>query len=158
MALELLSVLSARIVMRLNSLSLQKKFSIIRRYLYISRSSGSSVEHRRCWKMPIIAPLSSSSSIMVLLSNALSVRKATNMRSSINGGTSTAPKNLSGHQTETHEIDQDIRQRTNCRRHAAFRAAYGQALNPLLLCALDVPVNLHNRCIDHDIFRVRITR
>lgn len=31
-------------------------------------------------------------------------------------------------------------------------------LCPLLFCTLVVPVNLHNRCIDHDIFRVRITR
>lgn len=46
MAPEFLSVLSDRIAMRLNSLSLQKKFSIRCRYLYISRSSGSSVEHR----------------------------------------------------------------------------------------------------------------
>lgn len=37
---------------------------------------------------------------------------------------------LSGHQTETHEIAQGIRQRKNLRRHAAFRAANGLALRP----------------------------
>ena len=37
---------------------------------------------------------------------------------------------LSGHQAETHEIAQGIRERENLRCHAAFRAAYGLALSP----------------------------
>jgi len=48
MARKLLSVLSARIAMRLNSLSLQKKFSMRWRHLYISVSICSGVVRRGC--------------------------------------------------------------------------------------------------------------
>lgn len=66
MALKLLSVLSARIAMRLNSLNLQKKFSIRCRHLYISRSRGSGFERLGCWEMTAVAPLSSSSAMEAL--------------------------------------------------------------------------------------------
>lgn len=90
------SLLSARIAMRLNSLSLQKKFSIRCRHLYISRSRGGGFERLGCWEMTTVAPLSFSSAMMTLLSNALSAIKASNSRLSISGDTSTLSKRWPG--------------------------------------------------------------
>ena len=47
---EAVSVLSARMAIRLNSLSLQKKFSIRCRHLYISVSIGEGCARRGCWR------------------------------------------------------------------------------------------------------------
>ena len=47
-ALKLMSVLSARMAMRLNSLSLPKKFSIKWRHLWRAASSGRGEARRGC--------------------------------------------------------------------------------------------------------------
>jgi hypothetical protein len=53
---KLLSVLSLRMAMRLYSLSLQKKFSIKCRHLYISLSISSGSARLECWEMAAFAP------------------------------------------------------------------------------------------------------
>ncbi|MFT8643955.1 hypothetical protein [Gluconacetobacter sp.] len=83
MALKLLSVLSARIAMRLNFSSLQKKFSIGRRHLYISRPSRSGFER--------------------LVGDESVEFEVVNQRWHIH-----AVDVLAGHQAETHEITQGI--------------------------------------------------
>src|SRR5436309_14039162 len=67
-ASKLRSVLSARMAIRLNSLSLQKKFSIRCRHLYISSSMARGFARRGCWEMTTFAPRSSRSAMMALLS------------------------------------------------------------------------------------------
>jgi hypothetical protein len=56
MAAKLRSVLQARMAMRLNSLSLPKKFSMRWRHLYISASISSGWARRECWDMTTLAP------------------------------------------------------------------------------------------------------
>lgn len=58
MALKKVSVLSASMAIRLNSLSSQKKFLIIWRLLWISVLMGKRAESHGCWEMQIKAPRS----------------------------------------------------------------------------------------------------
>src|SRR3982750_153760 len=64
--------------MRLNSLSLQKKFSIRWRHLYISVSICSGMARRGCCEITTLAPRSSRSAMMSLLSKAVSAIRAPN--------------------------------------------------------------------------------
>src|SRR5690554_5275936 len=85
MALKLESVLSDLMAIRLNSLSLQKKFSIRWRHLYISASIFNGWIRRGCWEITILAPRSSRSSMMTLLSKALSAMNASKLTPSRSG-------------------------------------------------------------------------
>jgi hypothetical protein len=86
---KLASVLSLRMAMRLNSLSLQKKFSTRCRHLYISVSMASGFVRRECWEMTIMAPRSFSSRMIQLESKALSAMRAAKETPSISGATPT---------------------------------------------------------------------
>lgn len=89
MALKHVSVFSDRSAMRLNSLSLQKKFSTRWRHLYISSSiSRGRLRCGRC-EMQIVAPRVFISSTIQLLSKALSARIASKEMSRISGATPT---------------------------------------------------------------------
>src|SRR5207247_1935530 len=99
-ASKLRSVLSARMAIRLNSLSLQKKFSIRCRHLYISSSMARGFARRGCWEMTTFAPRSSRSAMMALLSNALSAISASKASPSISGGTPTVSKRCPGSSTK----------------------------------------------------------
>ena len=85
---------------RLNSFSLQKKFSIKCRHLYISRSMSSGVVRRGCWAMTTLAPRSFRSATMSLLSKAVSPISAPNVTPSISGGTPTVSKRCPGKSTK----------------------------------------------------------
>src|SRR3954462_8164293 len=100
MASKLRSVLSARRAMRLNSLSLQKKFSIRWRHLYISASIWSGVARRGCCEITTLAPRSLRSAMISLLSKALSAIKAPNSIPSISGATPTVSKRCPGSSTK----------------------------------------------------------
>src|SRR3954447_475971 len=100
MASKLRSVLSARRAMRLNSLSLQKKFSIRWRHLYISVSIWSGTVRRGCCAINTLAPRLSRSAMMSLLSKAVSAMKAPNSRGSISGATPTVSKRCPGSSTK----------------------------------------------------------
>src|SRR3954447_11746242 len=89
----------ARRAMRLNSFSLQKKFSIKCRHLYISRSMSSGVERRGCWAMTALAPRSFRSATMSLLSKAVSPISAPKASPSMSGGTPTVSKRCPGKST-----------------------------------------------------------
>src|SRR5258708_25074953 len=82
--------------MRLNSLSLQKKFSIRWRHLYISSSILRGEVRRECWEMTTFAPRVSRSAMMALASNALSAIRAPNSTPSIRGGTPMVSKRCPG--------------------------------------------------------------
>ena len=88
-AAKLRSVLSVRKAMRRKSFRSQKKFSTKCRHLYISSSivSGS----LRCgrWEMQMVAPRAFISSMIQLLSKALSAKSASNDRPWIRGATPT---------------------------------------------------------------------
>src|SRR3954469_12504039 len=86
--------------MRLNSFSLQKKFSIKCRHLYISRSMSSGVVRRGCWAMTTLAPRSFRSATMSLLSKAVSPISAPNVTPSMSGGTPTVSKRCPGKSTK----------------------------------------------------------
>src|SRR3954466_5791477 len=86
--------------MRLNSLSLQKKFSIRWRHLYISVSIWSGVERRGCCEITTLAPRSLRSAMIWLLSKALSAIKAPNSIPSISGATPTVSKRCPGSSTK----------------------------------------------------------
>src|SRR5689334_17772998 len=86
--------------MRLNSLSLQKKFSIRWRHLYISVSIWSGVVRRGCCAITTLAPRRSRSAIMSLLSKAVSAIKAPNSMSLISGATPTVSKCCPGSSTK----------------------------------------------------------
>src|SRR3954454_16350495 len=86
--------------MRLNSLSLQKKFSIKWRHLYISASIWSGMARRGCCAITTLAPRWSRSAIISLLSKAVSAIKAPNSMPSIRGATPTVSKRCPGSSTK----------------------------------------------------------
>src|SRR3954471_116145 len=142
--------------MRLNSLSLQKKFSIRWRHLYISASIWSGVARRGCCEITTLAPRLSRSAIISLLSNALSAIKAPNSRPSISGATPTVSKRCPGSSTK----------RTRLPR-ASVRARILVVMPPLErpmawlavpFCALSVAVGLDDGGLHHGVFHVRLIR
>src|SRR4051794_40488736 len=142
--------------MRLNSLSLQKKFSIRWRHLYISASIWSGVVRRGCCEITTLAPRSSRSAMMSLLSKALSAIRAPNSRPSISGATPAVSKRWPGQQHKADEVAQGIGQGENLGRHAALGAANGLARSPPF--APSVAVHLDDGGIDHGVFHVRLIR
>src|SRR4051795_7585489 len=142
--------------MRLNSFSLQKKFSIKCRHLYISRSMSSGVVRRGCWAMTALAPRPSRSAIRALLSKAVSAISAPKASPSMSGGTPAVSKRCPGKSTK----------RTNCRAHPSrpgfwwsgrlWSGQWPGAKSPL--CPLPVPVDFDDGGVDHGVFQVGIVR
>lgn len=92
MAEKLRSVLSLRKATRLNSLSLQKKFSIRCRHLEISVSIWRGQVRRECWAITTLAPRSSRSAIKAFESKAVSAIRPPKAPLSISGATPTVSK------------------------------------------------------------------
>src|SRR4051812_37642166 len=114
--------------MRLNSFSLQKKFSIKCRHLYISRSMSSGVERRGCWAMTALAPRSFRSATMSLLSNAVSPISAPKASPSMSGGTPTVSKRcLPWQEHNAHKVAERVGERQDLGGQAAFGPADGLA-------------------------------
>src|SRR4051794_6108378 len=121
--------------MRLNSLSLQKKFSIRWRHLYISASIWSGVARRGCCEITSLAPRSLSSAMISLLSKALAVEglvgdQGTELDTLDQRRHSGRVKALSGQQHEADEIAQGVGQGQDLGPHAALGAANGLARSP----------------------------
>src|SRR5215217_6852387 len=115
--------------MRLNSLSLQKKFSIRWRHLYISRSMTSGGMRRGCWAMTTLAPRASRSAIMAFESNALSAIRAS--KNAVNERREAdRVEALPRQKHEAHEIAERISQGHDLGGHAAFGAPDGLARSP----------------------------
>src|SRR6185436_13337388 len=156
MAAKLWSVLSARRAMRLNSFSLQKKFSIKCRHLYISRSKASGVVRRGCWAMTALAPRSFRSATMSLLSNAVSPISAPKASPSRSGGTPTVSKRCPGKSTKRTRLPSaSVSARILVVRPPLERP---MAWREVPLCPLPVPVDLDDGRIDHGVFQVGLVR
>src|SRR6186997_1766684 len=130
--------------MRLNSLSLPKKFSMRCRHLYIPSSMVSGFARRGCWEMTTLAPRASRSAIMALLSNALSAISASKANPSMSGGMPTVSKRCPGRSTK----------RTRLPSASVSARIDRLALGPP--CALSVAVDLDDCGVDHGVFHVGI--
>src|SRR3954452_3423705 len=149
-AAKLVSVLSYRVAMRRNSLSLQKKFSTRWRHLYISKSQGIGVTRLALGGITAAAPRSSRSARIASLSKALSARRALKSRSVRSGATPALSCPAAG-RTARERIDQrDDRQ-----------AAAGPP-DGLILCppfrAGPVLVHSDDGSIDDHVLEVRVVR
>ena len=80
--------------------------------------------------MTILAPRTSSSAMMALLSNALSAISAAKAQPVDERRDTDRVEALSRQQHETDEIAERVGERQNLGRHAAFRASNGLALSP----------------------------
>src|SRR3954471_18042854 len=142
--------------MRLNSFSLQKKFSIKCRHLYISRSISSGVVRRGCWAMTTLAPRSFRSAMISLLSKAVSPINASKASPSMSGGTPTVSNRCPGRSTKRTRLPSAsvsariLVVRPPLERPMAWRSPP--------LCPLSVPVDLNNGRVDHGVFYVRLVR
>src|SRR3954454_7891499 len=156
MASKLWSVLSARMAMRLNSLSLQKKFSIRWRHLYISVSICSGMARRGCCAITTLAPRWSRLAMMSLLSKAVSAIKAPNSRSSLSGATPMVSKRCPGSRVKRTRLPRaSVRARILVVMPPLERPMAWPAV-PLLR-----PVRDGEPCdsgIDHGVFHVRLVR
>ena len=129
MAAKLVSVLSARMAMRLNSLSLQKKFSIKWRHLYISPSSGWERARRGCCEITILAPRAFRSAmhgvdVEGFVGDQRAEGQAVDERRHAD-----RVKALAKQQDEAREIAESVGEGQDFGGHAAFGAADGLALS-----------------------------
>src|SRR3954469_8807723 len=142
--------------MRLNSLSLQKKFSIRWRHLYISASIWSGVARRGCCAITTLAPRSLRSAMISLLSKAVSAIKAPNSRPSISGATPTVSKRCPGSRTKRTRLPRaSVRPESwsSCR---PWSGQWPGSQSPF--CALSVAVDLDDGGVNHSVLHVRFSR
>ena len=130
MAAKLVSVLSARMAMRLNSLSLQKKFSIRWRHLYISSSMARGCARRGCCEMTILAPRAFEIGDDGVAVEGLVGDQRVEGQSVDERRHADRVEALSRQQDEAHEIAERIGEGQDFGGHAAFRTADGLALSP----------------------------
>src|SRR3982751_6940795 len=109
--------------MRLNSFSLQKKFSIRCRHLYISAPMASGVVRRGCWAMTALAPRPSRSAIRALLSKAVSAISAPKGEPVDERRHAHRVEALPWQKHEAHEVAERVRERQDLGGQAAFGAA-----------------------------------
>src|SRR5215213_11505960 len=142
--------------MRLNSFSLQKKFSIRCRHLYISVSMASGVVRRGCWAITTLAPRASRSAIRALLSNAVSPISAPKASPSMRGGTPTVSKRCPGKSTKRTRLPSaSVSARILVVRPPLERP---MAWREVPLCPLSVPVDLDDGGVDQGVVQVGLVR
>src|SRR3954453_4341265 len=146
--------------MRLNSFSLQKKFSIKCRHLYISRSISSGVVRRGCWAMTTLAPRSFRFAMISLLSNAVSPISAPKASPSMSGGTPTVSKRCPGKSTmRTRLPSASVSARILVVRPPLDRPmAWRRPGAKSPFCALSVTMDLDDGGVDQGVFQVGLVR
>src|SRR5436305_3285165 len=115
--------------MRLNSLSLPKKFSMRCRHLYLSSSMARGFARRGCWEMTTLAPR------VEFGDNGVAVERLVGDQR-VEGQSLNERRHahrveaLSRQKHEAHEIAERIGERQDFGGHAAFRTADRLALSP----------------------------